>query len=81
MTDVEALGLKRLFKDLQEVIMDVMKDMEYIATMRTIMIEKKEEAVKKAAGMETITMSPEEAKKFLTICYDKTWEYVMGMAS
>ncbi len=67
-------------KDLQEMIMEVMKDTEYIATMRTIMIEKKEEAVRKAAGMEIITLSPEEAKKFLTICYDKTWEYVMGMA-
>lgn len=61
-------------------MMEVMKDTEYIATMRSIMIEKKEEAIRKAAGMEIITLSPEEAQKFLTICYDKTWEFVTGMA-
>ena len=50
-------------KDLQEMMMEVMQDTEYIATMRTIMIEKKEEAVRKAAGMETITTVTRRGQK------------------
>jgi TRAP-type C4-dicarboxylate transport system substrate-binding protein len=71
---------KKIPKDLQEKILDVMKDMEYIASMRNIMIEQKEEAVRKAAGMKTISLPPEEAQKFREVCYDITWKYVLEMA-
>ncbi len=43
-------------KDLQEMMMEVMQDTEYIATMRTIMIEKKEEE-KGVVLTKTLTVS------------------------
>ncbi len=71
---------KKIPKDMQELIMEVMRDMEYIATMRNELIVRKEDRIRKEAGMKTIQLPPEEAKKFVKICYDKTWEYVTGMA-
>ncbi len=64
----------------QALIMDVMKDMEYIASMRNEMIEQKEATVRHEAGMEVLELPPEEAKNFKEICYNKTWEYVINMA-
>ncbi|WP_161626623.1 TRAP transporter substrate-binding protein DctP [Desulfatiglans anilini] len=71
---------KKIPPDVQDLIMDVMQDMEYIGTMRNTMIEQTEEKVRKAAGMETLTLPPEEAQKFRAIAYDKTWEYVIEAA-
>jgi TRAP-type C4-dicarboxylate transport system substrate-binding protein len=71
---------KKIPADIQAMIMEVMQDMEYIATMRNTLIEQKEDRVRKAAGMQTLTLPPEEAKKFYNTAYDKTWEYVIGMA-
>jgi len=71
---------KQIPEDLQALIMEIMKDMEYIGTMRNELIVRKEDRIRKEAGMETIQLPPEEAKKFVQICYDKTWEYVIEMA-
>ncbi|MCK4795163.1 MAG: TRAP transporter substrate-binding protein DctP [Desulfobacteraceae bacterium] len=67
-------------KDLQDLIMEIMKDMEYIASMRNELIVKKEDRVRRKAGMKTLRLPPDEAKRFVKICYDKTWEYVIEMA-
>jgi TRAP-type C4-dicarboxylate transport system substrate-binding protein len=64
-------------KELQEIIMNVMKDMEYIATMRLIMIAEKEDSVRKQAGMEYLQLPPADAERFRTLAYEKTWELVL----
>ena len=71
---------KKIPKDLQEVIMENVKDMEYIGTMRNAMIEAKEDEVRKKAGMKTIQLPPEEAEKFRNICYGETWKFVIESA-
>jgi hypothetical protein len=60
--------------------MEIMEDMEYIATMRNELIVKKDERIRAQAGVKWIHLPPGEAEKFVEICYDKTWEYVIGMA-
>jgi TRAP-type C4-dicarboxylate transport system substrate-binding protein len=67
-------------KDLQKLMMDVMEDMEYIATMRNTLIVEKEDRIRKKAGMKTIQLPPGEAEKFRAICYEKTWELVIKNA-
>jgi TRAP-type C4-dicarboxylate transport system substrate-binding protein len=71
---------KEIPGDVQALIMEIVKDVEYIGTMRNELIVRKEDRIRKEAGMETIQLPPEEAKKFVEICYDKTWEYVIEMA-
>jgi TRAP-type C4-dicarboxylate transport system substrate-binding protein len=71
---------KKIPKDLQNMVMEVMQDMEYIATMRGIMIEKKEDAVRAKAGMEIIQLPPQEAQKLVKICYNSTWDHLMEKA-
>ena len=71
---------KKIPKEAQETIISVMKDMEYIASMRNELIEKKEEAIRAEAGMEDLVLPPAEAEKFKKICYDETWKYVTEMA-
>jgi TRAP-type C4-dicarboxylate transport system substrate-binding protein len=71
---------KQIPKDIQVLLDEIMQDMEYIATMRNELIENKEDMVRKKAGMKTLQLPPEEAEKFLKICYDKTWEYVIQSA-
>ena len=79
-TVINMVKWKKIPKDVQDMIMEVMQDMEYIGSMRNELILKKEEAVRKAAGVKTLTLPPQEADKFVKICYDKTWEYVTEMA-
>jgi TRAP-type C4-dicarboxylate transport system substrate-binding protein len=67
-------------KDLQEMIMEVIQDVEYIGTMRNEMIMDKEDKVRKAAGMKDIVLPPAEAEKFRKLAYDKTWEVVIKNA-
>ena len=67
-------------KDLQEMIMDVVQDVEYIGSMRNEMITEKEDRVRKAAGMKDIVLPPAEAEKFYNLAYDKTWEVVIKNA-
>ena len=71
---------KKIPKDVQDLIMEIMEDMEYIATMRNELIVKKDERIRAQAGVKWIQLPPGEAEKFVKICYDKTWEYVIGMA-
>jgi TRAP-type C4-dicarboxylate transport system substrate-binding protein len=71
---------KKIPGDLQALIMEIVKDVEYIGSMRNELIVRKEDRIRKEAGMETIQLPPAEAKEFVKICYDKTWEYVIEMA-
>jgi TRAP-type C4-dicarboxylate transport system substrate-binding protein len=71
---------KQIPKDVQAIIMNVMQDMEYVATMRQMMIMEKEDNVRKKAGMEFIQLPPGEAEKFLRVVYDETWKSVLQTA-
>ncbi len=71
---------KKIPKDLQVLLDEIMQDMEYIATMRNALIEQKEDMVRKKAGMKTIQLPPGEAEKFVKLAYDKTWEFVIQSA-
>jgi|GEM_PF-2776130 len=51
--------------------------MEYIATMRVIMMAKHEDEVRKKAGMDFVQMEPTEAERFLKIIYDETWKAII----
>lgn len=71
---------KKIPKDTQVLLDEIMQDMEYIASMRNALIEAKEDRVRKKAGMKTLELPPAEAEKFVKICYDKTWEFVIESA-
>jgi TRAP-type C4-dicarboxylate transport system substrate-binding protein len=71
---------KKIPKDMQGLLDEIMQDMEYIASMRNALIEAKEDAVRKKAGMKTLQLPPGEAEKFVRTCYDKTWEFVIESA-
>jgi TRAP-type C4-dicarboxylate transport system substrate-binding protein len=67
-------------KDVQAIILETMKEMEYIASMRNFMIMEKEDNVRRKAGMEFIQLPPEEATKLSLVVIEKTWEYVIQSA-
>jgi TRAP-type C4-dicarboxylate transport system substrate-binding protein len=69
---------KKIPPDLQELLMEIMKDMEYIASMRNMQLQEKEVRVRTAAGMKVLTLPPEDAKKFVETAYNKTWEYIIS---
>ncbi|MCS7281036.1 MAG: TRAP transporter substrate-binding protein DctP [Desulfobacterota bacterium] len=71
---------KKLPADAQKVISETMKDMEYIATMRQMMIMEKEDKQRLRAGMEFVEMPKPEAEKFVNLVYEKTWEAVLKSA-
>ena len=71
---------KKIPKDMQDLLMEIIQDVEYIASMRNSMIEAKEDDVRKKAGMKTIALAPEEAEKFRKICYEETWKFVIENA-
>lgn len=71
---------KQIPADAQAIIMDVMQDMEYIATMRNDLLVQKEHRIRAAAGMKTIQLPPKEAAKFVKIAYDTTWDYLIKAA-
>ena len=71
---------KALPEDLQDLIMDVIQDVEYIGTMRFILLDQAEDKIKKAAGIQYIKLPPEEAAKWRQTAYDETWKYVIGNA-
>ena len=77
------IGMKKwnqIPADAQAIIMDVMKDMEYIASMRNELLVRKEHRIRAAAGVKTIELSPEDAAKFIKIASDTTWDYVIKEA-
>jgi TRAP-type C4-dicarboxylate transport system substrate-binding protein len=63
--------------DLQALMMDVMQDMEYIASMRNVMLEQKEIAIRTKAGMKVIQLPPADAEKFIKTASDTTWAYLV----
>jgi TRAP-type C4-dicarboxylate transport system substrate-binding protein len=67
-------------KDLQELIMDVMIDMEYVGTLRMMLVEEKEDTVRKAAGMQFVHLPPGEAEKYGNLAYEKTWGFALEKA-
>lgn len=71
---------KRIPKDLQELLMEVMKDHEYIAAMRGVMIVAKEDRDREKAGMRVIKLPQEDAEKFIKIANNVTWEEVIKIA-
>ena len=67
--------------DLQDMIMDVMKDMEYIATMRIMLIKDREERIRMNAGMKYLQLPPADAEKFRNLAYETTWEILYKKAA
>lgn len=67
-------------KDSQDLLMDVIKDNEYIATMRFQMMARGEDRVMEKAGIKTLHLPSEDAAKFFQITYETTWEYVIKAA-
>ena len=68
---------KKIPKDVQALMMEIMQDMEYIATMRNVMLEQKEVRIRTAAGMKVIELPPADAEKFVKIASDTTWAYLI----
>jgi len=65
-------------KHLQDVIMDVGVDVEYIGTARVKWLVKKEwDEVLAPAGMTVIELPPDDAKKFIDTAYSATWEAII----
>ena len=71
---------KKIPKDLQDLLLEVIQEYEYIGTARNYMILEKEEAVRAKAGMKIIDLPPGEAEKFYKTAYDYTWEEVLKTA-
>ncbi len=72
---------KRIPKDLQDLLLETMKEYEQIATDRMFKIKiAEEDKVREKAGMKTIKLLPEEAEKFIKIAYDSTWEQIIKAA-
>jgi len=71
---------KKIPKDLQDLLLEVIQAHEYIGTMRNYMIVEKEERVREKAGMKNIELPPKEAEKFVKTAYDMTWEEVIKRA-
>jgi TRAP-type C4-dicarboxylate transport system substrate-binding protein len=72
---------KKIPKDLQDLLLEVIQEYEYIGTARNYMILEKEEAVRAKAGMKIIDLPPGEAEKFYKTAYDYTWEEVLKTAA
>ena len=71
---------KKIPKDLQDLLLEVIQDHEYIGTARNYMIIEKEERVREKAKMKILKLPPEEAAKFVKTAYDMTWEVVIKAA-
>jgi TRAP-type C4-dicarboxylate transport system substrate-binding protein len=72
---------KKIPKDLQDLLLEVIQEHEYIGTARNNMILEKEEGVREKAGMKIIQLAPAEAEKFVKTAYDYTWEEVLKSAT
>jgi TRAP-type transport system periplasmic protein len=71
---------KKIPKDLQDLIMEVTQEHEYIGTARNYMILDKEERVREKAGMRIIKFTGADADKFYRAAYDTTWAEVVKAA-
>jgi TRAP-type C4-dicarboxylate transport system substrate-binding protein len=64
-------------KDLQDLLMDVFVDFEYVSAAYLLQLKNDEWRICEKAGMNIINLPPEDAKKFRKIAYDATWEVVI----
>ena len=64
---------KKIPPDIQALMMDIMQDMEYIASMRNVMLEQKEIRIRTAAGMKVLQLPPADAEKFVKTASDTTY--------
>jgi TRAP-type C4-dicarboxylate transport system substrate-binding protein len=71
---------KKIPKDLQDLLLEVIQEYEYVGSMRNFMILEKEERVREKAGTKIIQLPPAEAEKFVKTAYDMTWEEVIKTA-
>ncbi len=71
---------KKIPKDQQALIMEIIQDHEYIGTCRNYMILDKEEKVREKAGMKIIKLPPADAEAFVKAAYDNTWAEVLKSA-
>ncbi len=71
---------KKLPKDLQDILMETMKEYEQIATKRALALVEQEDKVREKAGMRIIKLPREDAEKFVKLGYDMTWEVVIKAA-
>jgi TRAP-type C4-dicarboxylate transport system substrate-binding protein len=71
---------KKIPKDLQDILMETMKEYEQIATKRVFALVEQEDKVREKAGMRTIRLLPEEGEKFIKLAYDTTWEQIIKVA-
>jgi len=72
---------KKIPKDLQDLLLEVIQEHEYIGTMRNDMILGKEEGVRAKAGMKNLELPPGEAETFYKTAYDYTWAEVLKTAT
>ena len=68
---------KKIPKDLQDIIMETMKEYEQIATKRAFTIVEQEDKVREKAGMRVIKLPPEDGEKLVKLGYDTTWEVII----
>jgi len=71
---------KNIPKDLQDLVMETMKEYEQLATKRALTLVEQENKVMEKAGMRTIKLLPEEGEKFVKLAYDSTWEQIIKAA-
>ncbi len=71
---------KTIPPDLQNILLEEIKDVEYIGSMRNFMIMDAEDKIRKAAGMQDIVLAPDVAKQFVKTAYDATWDVVIKNA-
>jgi len=71
---------KKLPKDLQDLLLQKMKEHELIADKQATTSMAEEWQKMEKAGMKIIKLLPEEGEKFYKLAYDTTWEQVIKAA-
>ena len=67
----------KLPKDLQAVLKDSMENIELIATEQLLKVAQAEWEKMQKAGMRRIELPPADAKKFINIAYETTWNKII----
>ncbi len=71
---------KKIPKDLQDLVMETMKEYEQIASKRAFTLMDQEYKKMDQAGMKIIKLVPEDGEKFYKLAYDTTWEQILKAA-
>ena len=71
---------KKLPKDLQDLLLQKMKEHELIADKQAINTMAEEWKKMEKAGMKILKLLPEEGEKFYKLAYDTTWEQIIKTA-